>query len=131
MDVFLKACVGILITVVLSLVLSKQGKDISLLLTVAVCCMVVTAAITYLQPVIDFFRELRSIGQLDSNMLNVLLKAVGIGLLAEITSLICTDAGSAALGKTLQILATAVILWLALPLFNELIELIDTILGAV
>ena len=131
MDIFLKASAGILITVVLCLALSKQGKDISLLLTIAVCCMVVTAAITYLQPIIDFFQKLNSISQLDSSIVNILLKAVGIGLLAEITGLICKDAGSAALGKTIQILATAVILWLSLPLFNELIELIDGILGAI
>lgn len=131
MDIFLKASAGILIAVVLCLVLSKQGKDIAILLTIAVCCMVVTAAATYLQPLIDFFRQLRTIGQLDPNMLNILLKVVGIGLLAEITGLICCDAGSSALGKTLQILTTAVILWLSLPLFSELIELIDTILGAI
>lgn len=131
MDIFLKASAGILIAVVLCLVLSKQGKDIAILLTIAVCCMVVTAAVTYLQPLIDFFRQLRTIGQLDPNMLNILLKVVGIGLLAEITGLICCDAGSSALGKTLQILTTAVILWLSLPLFSELIELIDTILGAI
>lgn len=131
MDIFIKAAAGIFIAVILGLALSKQGKDLSLLLTVAVCCMVVTAAVTYLQPVIDFLQRLQTIGQLHSDMFETLLKAVGIGLLAEIMSMICTDSGNASLGKTLEILATAVILWMSIPMLNALIELIDSILGAV
>lgn len=131
MDVFLKATAGILVAVVLILCLSKQGKDISLLLTIAACCMVASAAFTYLQPVTDFFQRLQTIGQLDSDALTILMKAVGIGLLAEITGLVCADAGNASLGKALQLLATAVILWMSIPLLNELIELIDNILGAI
>lgn len=131
MDGFIKAIAGVLIAIVLGLVLSKQGKDISALLTIAVCCMVITAAVTYLRPVVDFFEKLESIGQLDSGMLTILLKAVGIGLLAEVTSLICADAGNAALGKTLQIFASAVILWISIPLLTSLINLVEEILGEI
>lgn len=131
MDIFVKCAAGILVSVVLIITLAKQGKDISLLLVIAVCCMVLGAAVTFLQPVVDFIKHLQSIGQLDPEMTTILLKAVGIGLLAEITSLICADSGNASLGKALQLLATATILWLSLPLLNELIELIDNILGAI
>ena len=131
MDIFIKSTAGVLITIVLILALSKQGKDISLLLTIAVCCMLVSTAIIYLNPVTDFLDRLQSIGQLDPETLTILMKAVGIGLLAEITGLICTDAGNASLGKALQLLATATVLWMSIPLLNELIELIDKILGAI
>ena len=131
MDVFIKVAAGVLIAVVLGLTLAKQGKDISVLLTLAVCCMVVTAAVTYLTPVVDFFERLQSIGQLDSGMVTILLKAVGIGLLAEVTGLVCTDAGNAALGKALQIFAAAVILWMSIPLLTGLLDLVEEILGEI
>lgn len=131
MENFLKASAVVLLSVVLGLILAKQNKDISLLLTMAVCCIVAVAALSYLHPVIDFFRKLMQIGQLDSELLTILLKAVGIGLLSEITVLICADSGNAALGKAIQILATAVILWLSLPLLDNLLELIEKILEAV
>lgn len=131
MDIFLKTIAGILISVVLGLILSRQGKDMALLLSVTVCCMIVTAAVLYLKPVIAFFKKLESIGNLDSQMLKILFKAVGIGLLAEITSLICEDSGNTALAKGLQFLAAAVILWISIPLLNELLTLLETILGAV
>ena len=131
MDVFIKTVAGILIAVVLCLALANQGRDIYLLLSVFVCCAVVAVALTYLKPVVDFVSRLQSIGQLDSNLIRVLLKALGIGLLAEITSLICADAGNASLGKGVQILASCVILWISIPMFDSLLELIDNLLGAI
>lgn len=131
MELFFKAVAVVLVTVILGLALHRQGKDFSLLLTVVACCVVVTAALTYLDPVISFFGELQNLGRLDSDMLKILLKAVGIGLLAEVASLICSDAGNAALGKTIQILAAAVVLWISLPLLNSLMALVQQILGEV
>lgn len=131
MDTFLKALAGVLVTLVLYLVLLKQSKDISALLTVMACCMITAVAVKYLDPVFVFFGKLEVIGNLDSNMLEVLLKAVGIGMLTEVAGLICTDAGNAALGKTLQILASGTILWLSVPLFTSLIELVEEILVSI
>ena len=128
MDTYVKALAGVLVTLVLYLVLSKQNKDISVLLTIMVCCMVTIVAIQYLEPVISFMDELETIGQLNSDIISILFKTVGIALLAEITCLICNDAGNAALGKTLQILASGVILWLSVPLYTSLIELVEEIL---
>ena len=61
-------------------------------------------------------------------MLQIVMRSVGIGLLSEITLHICTDSGNTALGKTLQILGNAIILWLSLPIFTKIIELIEEIL---
>ena len=118
---------AVLLAVVLGLSLGKQ-KDIGVLLTMAVCCMVAMIAISYLEPVLDFLRELETLGDLQGDMLGILLKAVGIGLVSEIAGLVCTDAGNGSLGKTLQMLGSAVILYLSLPIFTAMLELIREIL---
>lgn len=130
MNTFLKIAAGILISALLSLILSKQSKDISVLLVLAVCCMTVSVAVQYIEPVIVLVQRLSSIAKLDGDMLKILIKSVGIGILAEIVSLICTDSGNATLGKTIQIIAVAVILYLSTPLFMKLISLIEDILRA-
>ena len=117
----------VLLAVVLGLSLGKQ-KDIGVLLTMAVCCMVAMIAISYLEPVLDFLRELETLGDLQGDMLGILLKAVGIGLVSEIAGLVCTDAGNGSLGKALQMLGSAVILYLSLPIFTAMLELIREIL---
>lgn len=131
MTTFIKASAGIILALILEKILQKQGKDMSLLLSIVVCTMVAAAAISFLQPVLSFFSRLQIIGNLNSSLLNVLLKAVGVGILSEVLSLICSDAGNAALGKTLQLLASSVVLYLSIPLLEELLKLMDTILGAI
>lgn len=131
MEIFTKTAGGILIAILLFLVLSKHGKEFSLLLTVVVCCMVAAVAVGYMEPVVTFFERLRTVGQLDPSLLEIVLRAVGIGILAEIIGLICADAGNAALGKSLQILACAVVLWMSIPLFTSLLELVEEIFVSV
>ena len=131
MELFLRATAGVLLAVILYLGLSGHNKELALLLTLGVCSMVAAAAGSFIQPVIAFLEELQTVGNLDNAYLTLLLKVVGIGFLGEVTALVCTDAGNATLGKTLQMLAACVILWLSIPLLNSLLELIRDILGEV
>jgi len=131
MDNVFKIVAAVFIAVVLHQLLSRRDKDIALLLSIVVCCMVLLCAIRYLQPVTEFFDTLQRFGNMERNVLSILLKCTGIGLLAEMTSLICKDTGNSAMGKALEILAAAVILWLSLPLFTALIELAEEIMGEV
>ena len=128
MDTFLKAVVAVFGAVIICVVLAKQGKEFAIILTVLVSCLILAAAFTFLKPVIDLVERLSELGNLNDQMLEILLKAVGVALLAETTELVCKDAGNNTLGKALQILSMAVIVWLAIPLFNELIDLIQTVL---
>ena len=114
---------------VLGLTLSKQNKEITLLLTVCVCCMTAMTAVTFLKPVMDLVHQLQALGNLNSGMVQILFKVVGIGFVSEIAAMICKDAGNASMGKALQMLSGAVILWLSIPVFQSLLELIQQILG--
>ena len=131
MTQFWQGAALVLLTVILALALGKQGKETALLITLAACCMVCCLAISYLKPVIDFIEKLRIIGSLDGESLQIMLKAVGIGLTGQIASMVCADSGNTALGKALQILTAAVIMWLSLPLMTRLLELVEDILGGV
>ena len=102
-----------------------------MLLIICVCSMVVVGALSYLKPVLAFARRLIHTGQLNNELLSVLLKAVGIGLVSQIAGLICSDAGNQSLGKALQMITTAVILCISLPLLEEILSLLETVLGEI
>ena len=129
MDRFLQAAAGVMAAVVMWIILSKQGKEYALLLSVGACALILLAMFRFLEPVLDLMKQLQSLGNLQPEWLNVMLKATGIGLIVEMGTLICTDAGNAALGKTLQIMGTVAVLWLSIPLMNSLIDLLEQILG--
>ena len=131
MDGFWKAVAVVLISVILGLCLERYGKASAVLLTLFAVSMIAALAVTYLDPVVDFVKKLHTLGQLDSVMLEILLKAVGIGMVGEISSLVCSDSGHGALGKALQILSGAVILWMSLPIFEKTVEVLQNILGGI
>lgn len=131
MDPFLKAAALVLITVILTLALGSKGKETGFLLTMAACVMVMILGISYLQPVMDFLRKLETLGNLNGDMTGILFKVAGIGIISEIVGMVCTDAGNSSLGKALNIAAAGVILWLSIPIFDALLELIHRILGEI
>ena len=131
MDIFVKTTGAVLIALIFYLVIAKQQRDVSTLLTIFVCCAIFVCSLRFLEPILDFLRKLETIGSLDNSFVRIILQSVGIGLLSEITGTICADAGNGALGKTLHILAGVVILWISIPLFERLIELVEEILISV
>ena len=116
-------------SLILIMTLSKQEKDMALVLTMAVCCGVCVAALRFLEPVIAFLMGLEDLAALQGGMLGILLKITLIGLVGEICGLLCQDSGCASLGKAMQFLSTALILSQSLPVFEAMLELIQMILG--
>jgi hypothetical protein len=67
---------------------------------------------------------------LNGGFVAILLKTVGISIVSDIAIMICNDSGNTALGKILNVLTTAVTLWVCMPLFTELLDLMENILQA-
>ena len=130
MEVFLQGVGAALIAAVLGLTLANRSKEHAMVLTIGVCCMVLILAFTYLDPVMELLRELESLSGLEDEMLPILLKVVGIGLVGELAALICNDAGNSSLAKAIGVLASGAILWISIPIFRSLIHLLQQILGA-
>ena len=124
----MKAAAGVIIGLILQVMPTKQGKEFSVMITIAVCCIMATVAISAMEPVLRFLDEMQSVGDLCSDSLKVILKAIGIGIIGELVSLVCADAGNASLGRALQILSVVIIVWLSLPLFTTLMQLFEDIL---
>lgn len=131
MDIFLKITTLSLITAILSLVLSKESKHTALLVSMTACILIAWAGFSYLNPVLSFFDTLIDMTKIDSKLFQILLKATGVGMLGELTALICTDAGNAALGKTVQLTSSMVIIWISLPLFEGLLQLIEGVMEGI
>ena len=131
MNIFLKSVAGVLIALILWLCLDKRGKDMSVLLTMSVCAMIITSAATFLRPIVDFIEKIQDVGNLDREYVSIILKVVGIGMITEISVLICKDASNESMGKALQMLSAVIVLWMSIPVFEELLELLNEILVAV
>lgn len=131
MELYIQSAALVLLAVILCLMLNSQHRVFAVLAALAACCMLWAAAVRYLSPVVELMDKLRDLAGISNQMLSILLKSAGVGLVSELACLICTDAGNASMGKAVQILSNSVILWLSLPLFEQLLELLQEVLGTV
>lgn len=129
MELFWKSFGVILTAVLLELALKKQEKDLAVLLTVGVIAMAAAAALQLLKPVQALLEELRALGNLKQESLTLLFKAAGLGLSAELGSLVCADAGNEALAKLIRFLGSAAIVCLSVPMFTALMDCIVEMVG--
>ena len=65
----------------------------------------------------------------DRKYVRLLLRAVGISFLAQITAQICADAGQKAMGDKIEMAARIMIAVYTLPLIGDMIGLITAFLG--
>lgn len=129
MENYWKACAIMILTVVLGAALGKTEKDLSVVLTLAACCIILMVTLEYLSDILVFLWELGSgIGD-RKPFTGILLKIAGVALVTEVSSLISADAGNSSLGKAMQILGNSVILFLSLPILEGFLEIIREILG--
>ena len=109
--------------------LDRQGSAAGIPFALLVCVLILMASVSYLQPVLKLLRSLHKEANLNGELLTIILKAVGIGLIGEVAALICADGGNAALARGVEIATAAVLLWLSLPMIKQLLELIQQITG--
>ena len=120
-----------LLTCILIIITGKQNKDIALILSIAGTIAVSAISVSFLTPVIDYMKQLSQVASFSTAHLNVLMKATGVGLVAELAATVCSDSGNSSLGNVIRLMSSAVILWLSVPVFQALMKLIGSILGEI
>lgn len=118
-----------IIGAILTAILGKREKELSILLVIACCVAVLMLSVSLLEPVVDFVTRLRILGELQEEYVSILLKSAGMSLVLELTCAICEDAGQASLGKTVRICGNAALMYIALPLLQAVVELLERLLG--
>lgn len=128
MEGYFQTAAAVLLAVILSMSLKQNNQPMSVVLSIAVCTLVMLTVMNYLKPVVDFLESLRRLGNLPGELVLVLLKVTGISVISEIAALVCADSGNSSMAQALKMLSTCVILYLSIPVFQVLIDLIQKIL---
>lgn len=120
--------IGMVLIAVVLLALLKQYNPVYAVIAGILCCgLVLTAAIAAMFPVMDSLLSLAE--QISAAQMMPLVKAMGIVILGQIARDVCKDAGQTALAGQVELAARALILFAALPLFQQLLQVISGLLG--
>ncbi len=129
MEQFAKAvAVGVLGSI-LAVLLRKYSKEQALLLNLATAVAIFVVFAALLKPVLSFAEELEKATGLDSALIAPVYKCVGIGLVTQLASSLCRDAGDSSIADGIGMLGTAASLYVCTPLFMAVLELIQRLLG--
>lgn len=131
MDIFWKSVAAALITAILCLVLGKQSKEWAVLLTLFVSAMIVITAMQYLGQVMAFLDRLQELIGIEEELLSILLRSVGISIVGELAQGICTDSGNSSLAKVIRLMTVILVLWMSLPLLEQLLQLVGDVLEGI
>jgi len=108
------------------LVIKRMRPEYSVLVSVASGVLIIGTAVAMAMPVIESLRDMASQSGF-SEYTEVVFKAVGIGVVTEISAAICNDAGESALASQIGFFGRAEILLLSLPLLKNVIDMASQI----
>ena len=117
------------VTVVFAALLKRNSGELAILLTIGACVLMGVLIVRMTEPVLTFLGKLRNLAGLDTELMTPLLKTVGIGLLTQLAASVCTDAGESAIAKLIELCGSVLAIYLALPLLEAVIDLIQSMSG--
>lgn len=121
MNVF-AICAVCVITAVISLAIKRYNGEMSIIIAIAGCIVVLLSVISYTT---DIFSQINSIiktANIKSDYVAILIKALGICFITEFSSDCCKDAGQLSLANNCTTIGRLLVLVTALPLFKEILN---------
>lgn len=128
MDMIFKLIAVGLITCVSILIVRPIRNDFAVLLSVVGGIIIILFIINYVSGIFNTLQNLVTETGVNSNLFKLILKIVGVGYLAEFTASVCADSGVGGLGDKVLLGAKIVILTMALPIVNNILQIITGIL---
>ena len=121
MDIFVVSIISIIISI-LSVIFKKENKEISTSLYLVGTILLFAYLFKYLSPILEQIKDLSESAGIKSDILAIMLKAGGIGLISSFSSQICADLGENALSMHIQTTAKLIVLLLSMPLLKTVIN---------
>lgn len=104
--------------------LQEVNKPAAVQLSIAGGAVVLLALLAQISGITDELMKLAANGGIESGVITLMLKAVGIAYLAQIASELCKDMGENALAVKSEIAGRIMLLTLAMPLITQIMDML-------
>jgi len=78
---------------------------------------------------LDFLKTLRNMSGVDKALMEPMLKAIGIGLLTNISANVCADAGHSSIAKLIELCGAMLAIYVSLPLLEMVLQTVQRLGG--
>lgn len=111
-----------IITALLALTLRGQRPEFAMLLSLGCGIFVLLALMGQMKEIITGLEKIMSGLSEQSDLTAIILKALGICIVAELGSQCCRDAGEAAIAAKVELVAKSALVLMSMPVFTSLME---------
>lgn len=128
MNIYMLLGLAIVATALAVLLKQHRGEyGLAVELAVGVVLLLYVAVNTL--PVLETIQSIAGQAAIQTELLAVVLKSLGICYLVQFGADLCRDAGESAIASKLELAGKIVVLTLALPLFNTLLKTVTGLLA--
>lgn len=120
----LKIAIISLITVFLSVIVKQKSQEFSLIINTVGGFLILNYCFDCLSELLTFYSSLSSSVNIDSSMIKLALKIIGIGFLTEFVSGVASDFGNSLIASKVIFGGKVVICIITLPVVKELVALL-------
>ncbi len=127
MDMVMITGLCMIATIIVKL-FDKINKEYALFIALITSCFILFLVIAYFSPIISTVEDLFATSGVDNKYFEIIFKSLGVCYLTQFGCDFCKDAGENAIAGQLELAGKIMLLIIALPLFNDLIEIVKEIL---
>jgi len=128
MDALAKAAGIAVAGMVCAVLLRKETPELGMVLGMVVAVGLLIAGMDVFSAVLDFMKGIARMAGLSDDIVLPVVKTAGIAILTKITADICRDAKESAIASGVEIVGAAAGLYVILPLFQGLVDLMTGLL---
>lgn len=128
MDIIFKIIGVGLITCIASLIIKPVRSDFAVLISMVGGVIILVMILSSLSTAIQLISSIANQTGIDSNLLSLVFKIIGVGYLTEFTASLCADTGSSGLGDKVLLGGKVVILVMALPIITSILSIVMELL---
>ena len=127
MDILKISTIGI-VGAIFSIIIKSYKPEFSIHLVLSTVLIIFLIIISKLEIVLDFFLSISAQMKINRIYFPIILKILGVAYVADFTAQICKDSGEGAIASKVEFAGKVIIMYLALPVFLSIIDLINKLL---
>lgn len=129
MDMTAIAGLGIL-SAMLCVIIRQYKPEMALGVSIACGVLILAAVIAMLAPSVQAIAELTDAAGLNGGYAQILLKALAVCYVTQLSADCCRDAGESAIASKIELAGKAAIVIISLPVFTSLTEIVTSLINA-
>ena len=128
MELLLKIAAGAVSAALCAAVLRRNGAEFAVVVMLAAGLWIISIALQALGEVVSTLGRLTRIAKLDAQLIEPVIKIVGLSVITRVSGEVCRAAGEGGIAAFVEVAGTLLALVAALPLVNAVVEMVSGML---